>query len=325
MKPKRRFYPDILPPLAVLALIFDSKTAIAGGAEGVMLCLKSVIPSLFPFFVLTPLLIKSLLRHGQGIFRPLARLLRLSPARIPYLIAGFLGGYPVGAKEIRDAYVEKRLSRKDAERLLCFCCNAGPAFLFGICGGLFASRWTPWLLWAIHIFSAILTGLLTPGPCGETPMTASEETSLASAFQGALRAIGSVCGWVILFKVFLAIAEKWALWLLPEPVQILLTGILELTNGCLRLSRIPSEDMRFVMCSGFLSFGGLCVWMQTASVVRPLGIKSYACGKAMQTVLSIALAFLYVKKLFWLIVPVLLPVVFLLRKNNSSFFRKIPV
>ena len=45
----------------MLALILDGRTAIDGARQGIELCLRTVIPSLFPFFVLSILLTSSLL------------------------------------------------------------------------------------------------------------------------------------------------------------------------------------------------------------------------------------------------------------------------
>lgn len=290
MKYRQNLLSALIPLAAVLCLVFDGRTAIAGGNEGVMLCLQSVIPSLFPFFVITPLLIAYIENNSGGLFAKISRLLRISPNQMPYFITSLLSGYPVGAKNIKDGYLSGNLAYDDATRMLCFCNNAGPAFLFGICGGLFQNKGTPWIIWAIHILSAAIIGVMMPGGKKVRVNSPNHKISLMESFQNAIRSISSVCGWVILFKVYLAIAEKWILWLLPDWAKILLIGFMELTNGCLCLYLIPSEDIRFLLCCLFINFGGLCVWMQTLFVIQPLDCKSFVLGKVIQTAIAFVMA-----------------------------------
>ena len=294
MKRKSNVISGMFALAAILCLILDGQTAITGGSDGVALCLQSVIPSLFPFFVITPLLIVSIEKQAEVFLKPFASVLHLSPKQIPYFISGLLGGYPVGAKNIRDGYMSGELSHNEAVRMLSFCCNAGPAFLFGICGGLFQSRWTPWFIWMIHIISSFIIGITIPGSSSGHTNRSDTQITLMQSFQNAIRSIAGVCGWVILFKVYLAIAEKWILWYLPQWLKTALIGFMELTNGCISLYQIPGEDIRFLLCCVFIGFGGVCVWMQTLFVLQPLSAKPYLLGKIWQTIISFLLALLVV-------------------------------
>ena len=51
MDRKHIHFLGISAAVGLLVLIFDSSLAIQGAREGVELCLRTVIPSLFPFFV----------------------------------------------------------------------------------------------------------------------------------------------------------------------------------------------------------------------------------------------------------------------------------
>ena len=78
----------------MLALILDGRTAIDGARQGIELCLRTVIPSLFPFFVLSILLTSSLLGGSLAVLRPLGRLFGMPDGAESLLIPAFLGGYP---------------------------------------------------------------------------------------------------------------------------------------------------------------------------------------------------------------------------------------
>lgn len=275
----------------MLALILDGRTAIDGARQGIELCLRTVIPSLFPFFVLSILLTSSLLGSSLAVLRPLGRLFGMPDGAESLLIPAFLGGYPVGAQNVAAAFRSGQLTKPEAERLLSFCSNAGPAFLFGMAAAMFPRRWIAWALWGIHIVGALFAALLIPGkPAAPVRLTKTSPHSPASALNTAITVMATVCGWVVLFRVLLAFLKRWIFWILPAAVQVAVTGILELSNGCCELLAVTDVSARFCICSGILAFGGLCVTMQAVSVTAGLSLKPYFWGKLLQTLSSLALA-----------------------------------
>lgn len=261
--------------LFLMVMILDSQVAISGAKEGLSLCLSTVIPSLFPFFVMSILLT--------------AGLSGWTAERSAYLLMGFLGGYPVGAQAVSEGCAGGRLSRQDGEKMLAYCSNVGPAFLFGIGSSLFAQRWMCWLLWLIHIFAALLVAAMTPRKkTSATPAAATGRLSLTDAMGRAVRSMAMVCGWIVMFRTIIAFLRHWFLWLLPVNWQLLVTGLLEMTNGCCALAEIPSDGLRMQLFSLFLGFGGVCVVMQTQAVIAGSGLsgKFYFPGKAAQCAIS---------------------------------------
>lgn len=70
----------------------------------------------------------------------------------------------------------------------------------------------------------------------------------------------------------------------------MLSGFLELSNGCVGLSRIGNHGLRFILCSGFLGFGGLCVFMQTRHGATDVDTSLYFPGKVLQCCISMIMA-----------------------------------
>ena len=277
--------------LGMLILILDSKTALLGAREGLSLCIATVIPSLLPFFVLSTLLTAGLTAADTPFLRPLEGFLRMPKGSGALFAIGLLGGYPTGAQAVAECYRNGNLRRTDAERLLPFCSNAGPAFLFGIVAAHFSSAFVPWLLWGILTLSDIATALLLPGD----PTAGSilpRQLTLTQALEQSLKAMARVCGWIILFRVVISFANRWFLWYLPDTWQIFLCGLLEMTIGCTALDHIQLEALRYILCAVLLSFGGVCVTMQTASVTAPLSLRCYVPGKLMQAAFCALLAVL---------------------------------
>ena len=314
MKNKQLFW-GIGSSLAMMVLILDGKTALLGAQQGVQLCLMTVVPSLFPFFFLTNLLTSSLAGVPSRVLRPLGKLFGVPGGTEPLLLAGLLGGYPAGAQCVAESYRAGRISRQDGAFLLTFCNQPGPAFLFGMVAFLFPRRWMVWLLWAIVLLSALVTARFSGGLSERAvALTAKRSRPPLSA---AIRATVAVCGWVVIFRVILAFLSRWLLWLVPAEGQALLTGLLELTNGCLLLGNVPDIRLRFVLAAGLLTFGGLCVGLQTISILDGLSFRNYLIGKLLQTaiVLSLALAATWG---IWLPVAVLFLLFALVQQKRGS-------
>ena len=88
--------------------------------EALALCGRSVVPSLFPFLVLSILLVslgfgELLSPYLAGLMTPLFRLPGCAGSA---LLLGLAGGYPIGAQTAARLYQEGALTRGEAERLL---------------------------------------------------------------------------------------------------------------------------------------------------------------------------------------------------------------
>lgn len=319
----------IFAALGLLMLILDSKTAILGAQDAITLCIGSVIPSLFPFIVLTNLMISGLSAAATPLLRPLGKLLGIPAGAEGLFLAGILGGYPTGAQNIHQAWCRGQLSDSDAQRMLGFCNNAGPAFLFGILAPFFSSAVTLWMLWGIHILSAIITGIFLSGRSdGRIKAVQGCKPSLTASLKRGVVVMGYVCGWVVLFRILFAFCSRWILWIFPIEGQVSIYGFMELAGGCCNLNLVADESIRFIICSAMLAWGGLCVAMQTASVTGKLGLGQYLPGKGMQTIVSIWLSICVVT---WgsnsflptlLVPPALVGIRFALRKKTVAFHGK---
>ena len=289
--------------LCLLALLLFPQDTAQSARDALALCAQTVIPSLFPFFVLSSLLIacgaSALL---SALLAPLMRpLFGLSGAGAAALALGLCGGYPVGARTAAELVESGALSREEGERLLIFCNNAGPGFLLGICGGaVFASPRAGAALYLIHVASALFTGILltrrlpplsAPFSAGAAPhRTVSLSAALPAAVQGALAGILNVCAFVVFFTV----CTRLLLRALPESFVFslpcaLLIGFFELTSG---VTALPPTRAGFLACAALLAWGGLSVHCQTLSALSAsaLSARYYLRAKAAQALLSVILS-----------------------------------
>ena len=115
--------------LCALALCCWPREVSAAVREGLQLCYNVILPSLFPFFILSSLVISLGLAGYLGrLLEPVMRpLFRVGGPCAAVLALGFVGGYPVGARAALTLYEEGQCTKTEAERLLAFCNNSGPA------------------------------------------------------------------------------------------------------------------------------------------------------------------------------------------------------
>ena len=266
----------------LLFLILDSKTVLDGAKDGVALCIEVITPSLLPYFILTNLLTSSI--GGKHTF----------------LAVGLLGGYPAGAQSIHTAYRQNRLTKNQAETLLTYCNHAGPAFIFGIMSHLFSKNYISWIIWAVHLLSALFVFLLFHQKIADNQQQniPAKSYTLTDHLLKSLRSMALVCCWIILFRIALNILDARVLYNTNPYIKTTLAGLLELSNGCYNLRSVPSEQIRFILCSTFIGFGGICVTFQTASVTGDLSIKKYLSAKLIQGIFSTILSFLLSTVLF---------------------------
>ncbi|MGN1095359.1 MAG: hypothetical protein ACI4QR_03115, partial [Eubacteriales bacterium] len=151
--------------LAAFSLAFPE---IAGETafSSLILCAKSIVPSLFLFMVSAKMFIKA---GGAGILsRATAGVLEkafgLSPGGVTAMLLGLISGYPMGAVTANELYLSGELDRREAEDILPFITAASPAFLIGAVGSsMFGSSVYGASLLLSQIFSSLLLIFLTRG------------------------------------------------------------------------------------------------------------------------------------------------------------------
>lgn len=291
--------------------------AASAAKSGLLLCGDLIIPSLFPFFILSTLTVSlgfsSLL--GRLLEPMMQPLFHQNGTGASALVLGFIGGYPVGAKTVCSLYQERFCTREQAQCLLAFCNNSGPAFIIGGAGiAIFQSARAGFVLMAIQILSALLVGMLFRPKKKERlsathPPAPAQGKSVAkcvteSVGQSATATL-NICAYVILFNVMIQLLDSCGALDFCEALlsfshcpaawqKGLLAGILELSNGISALTNTPSA---LIPTAFLLSWGGLSVHCQTLSLLQgcDLNFHSYLLGKLLQACISAALACLFLQ------------------------------
>ena len=252
-----------------ILLLAAPEAAAEGFASGTALCLASVLPALFPFFVVCELLTAA--PPPARLLRPLQRLLGLEAPEAAQAVAlSWLGGYAVSAQLAGRLYGAQRISRRDARRLLLLGCCSGPGFVIGCVGGLLLGR----LQLGVLLYAAQLAANLAATACLDLfsasgrpsrafsaarpapPAPTVQQVSISTAITSAVTSSLSVCGCVVFFRIVGAVILSF----LPLP-PLLLSAALEISAGCADAAARGGQIALYGCCA-VLSLLGLSVWSQ---------------------------------------------------------------
>ena len=288
---------------AILFLIFPGRVSSAA-REALSMCAFSVIPSLFPFMAASRLAVLSGdLNEDNPVFRFVARLFNISTAGVWSVLWGLICGYPTGAKTVCDLLRQKRISEKEALKLLCFTNNAGPAFAVSVVGaGFLRSALYGFIIYISHISASLTAGLMlrnirTEKKARPLPRNGGGIcTALPDARPDAARGLLNVTGIIVFFSAFLEVLKT----VIPAAVfenplfDGIFCGIFEITSGIKLLSSAPvSLKLKLPLITFILSFSGLSVMMQSFSFAGGLNIKKAPCilCKTLSACLSAAICY----------------------------------
>ena len=279
---------SVRPWLTAGAAVFGAlvlaapQAAAAGFASGTALCLQSVLPALFPFFVVCELLTTAPL--PRFLLRPLQKVLGFQSAEAAQaVVLSWVGGYAVCARLAGQLYGAGRISRRDAALLQVLGCCSGPGFVVGCVGGLLLDNVRLGvLLYAAQIganlgagcalFVAASVGAvgenlsmtqnvsdsgkaLSPSRCSGSPL-AEGDKGLPAAISSAVTSSLSVCGCVVFFRVTGAVLRA----VLPLPAAVVGMA-LEVSAGCADWAALGGRAALYGCCA-CLSVLGVSVWAQ---------------------------------------------------------------
>mgnify|MGYP005760153329 FL=1 len=291
------------------AMLIFPQAVFSGAEEGLLLWFQIIFPTLFPFLVVTSLLLSSgglnlITRLFGGLFR---RIFRVTQNGAFAVLAGFLCGYPMGAKVTADLLRAEKISDREARYLISFCNNTSPVFIINfIVWKTFGDErlMLPTLL--ILIGSPVLMSFIfrriylkgrhpfpEPSAALKEKKTRFDFSVLDSCMMNSFEAIVKVGGYIILFSVLLSLLEE-----LSGQKSILMAAApaLEVTNGILLLSSSVSDPgLRYAAVLGLTSFGGLCSAAQTQCMLEGTGLSviPYIIQKLTTAAAASLLSFIY--------------------------------
>ena len=151
--------------LLIIKIVLTPKLCIDSAIIGLNLFINKVFPSLFPFLVITSLMMSY---DGVYIYSKIFGNILCRPLRLPLqctfaLMISILCGYPLGAKYACQLYEKGDIDNKTCQRLINIATNTSPLFAIGAVGtSMLKSSYIGYLLLLVNYISCFIMGLLLP-------------------------------------------------------------------------------------------------------------------------------------------------------------------
>lgn len=281
-----------------------------GASEGLLLWFQIVLPTLLPFVMISNLLIRTnSIFLLSRIFGPFFQKVFCTSSNGSFAVfAGFLCGYPIGAKVTSELLLTDCISKWEGMYLLSFCNNTSPMFIIS------------YVVWQTLqdtslLFPTVIILFSSPILCSflfrniykknfkkKTVPEKTEPSGICFDFEmldfcimDGFETITKIGGYIILFSILLSLFE-----LLPVSsifFQNIVLPMLEITNGIPMLAKSALSDVqKYVLILALTSFGGVCSIAQTKSMIHQCGLSiiPYILEKLVTALVTSLLAFLYI-------------------------------
>lgn len=298
----------IMSVFSLLLILRNAELAISSMSVGIRLCVNTVIPSLFPFMVLSELLVSAnvLSSAGHWLSRPFHALFGIGGESGCAVLLGWLCGFPIGAKSALALCKQGKIDQTELEHVLTFSNIPSSGFLISAVGNaLLQNRTFGILLYGITLFSALLIGIAGRGfrrrqnapPPSSAPRSLLPTASprgircFTEAVTSSALSLLSVCAFVVFFSALLGTLEQLLLPLSLSPAfSAVCFGCFELTGGVAKASLCPSPVAEY-LCAWMSGWSGLSVHFQMMSLCgnQTISFRPYFLAKFAHGILNVLL------------------------------------
>lgn len=303
---KKTFLTLLFIALFLLILLYP-QVSFSYAAAGLTLWFDRMVPTLFPFMILSTLLIRQNLTGSfvSFLYPLFGKIYGIGKNAVYCLFLGFLCGFPMGARTIGELYEAGKITKREASLLLSFCNNIGPVYFIGFVlpvTGLTKKELLPLFLFGmygiplLYGFFVHVSGFLLPKepsvsrqavsyPEQKVPAEAFT-LSLDHAIDSGIHGITTLGGYMIVCNL-LNLFPYWITrhFSLNENglLFMILNCLLEITGG---ISRMGSTAPLYSLI--LLHLGGLSCLLQTKSMIKhtDLSIRAYIVHKVLQALLT---------------------------------------
>lgn len=293
----------------LLLIMRNPEIAVAGVGKGLSLCFSGVIPSLFPFMVISEIVVSGeLIPHlPSRLLAPLRRALGLSDTGCAAVILGLLCGSPVGARCAVLSLSQGKLRVREAERILtCSLCPSS-AFVIGTLGvTLLHDRRLGGIIYLSSLLSALLTGMLfclfegSQATPNDFPTTHAPKPLSASLFTNAVanaaKSVLLISAYVVFFSALMHSLSAVLAGFCPSPaLTACLFSLLELSGGIAAASALESRTLALLLSAFCVGWSGFSVHCQIKAICdgSRISLRPYLFSKLLQGVLCTALTSLF--------------------------------
>lgn len=273
----------ILLALIIIYVFTNSKNITTAIFESYELFLKNIFPSLFPMFIISYILVEIKIPEVLGnIFKkPFYKLFKTKKEASFVFFMSMLTGFPSSAKYIESLMNKNLIDEKDANKILQFTFFSNPLFIINTVGIMFLNNIKlGYIILISHITGNIITGLIFRNYNKKEELreenirqsireliikinTTKFFNVLLNAIKDALSTMILIFGILVTFQIIITMMPK----------STIIKGLIEMTIGLKYTSLITNTNLKLILSTFFLSFGGLCIHTQIMNILNKKRVK----------------------------------------------------
>jgi len=297
-------------------ILSESETIMNAVIYSFDIWVNNLIPSMFPFFVLSEILINyGFVELISELFKPIfQKLFKMNSNAAFIFIMSMLSGFPSNAKYTRQLYMDGKLTDKEATKILMFSHFSNPLFILGTISITFLNSKKLGLIVLIsHYISNIIIGILFRN-YNKTDIIKEKYSFknvilsmhnkrinnnksfgciITNALTNSINTLLLILGVVTTFLIITTIIDNN---FHPDLLtKTFLSGFLEMTQGLKHISLLnTTKEFKTILITSILSFGGLSVHTQILSIISDTKIKykPFLLARLIHVVISSIICFI---------------------------------
>ena len=305
--------------LILISILSSPKEAIDNVLFGINIWVYNVFPSLFPFFIISDLLVNyGFIEFLSEILKNFMRIFGLSGECSFALIGSIVSGFPSGPKYTKQLLDNNLIDEEEANFLIMFTNFSNPLFIIGTVGSILLKNN---LLGIIILISHFLGNFIIGIIFRKKKMIPKEKISvkkainsmnnkrinnknnfiniLSDSIYNTIDILILLLGIIIVFLIITNLITK--IFIFNNELSLLIKGILEMTQGIKYVSNSNLSILfKIIFITFFLSFGGFSVHMQVCSIINGTKIKykNFLIARIIHSIISVILVYiLFIMKL----------------------------
>lgn len=275
---------------------------------------ENIFPSLFPFFVLSSLLIKyGFVELIGNLSKTLMnKFFKINSKCAFIFFMSIISGNPSNAKYTRELYLNGDIDKYEANKILSFSSFTSPLFIVGMVSTLIGSKKAGTIVLICHYLSNIIIGFFLRS---YHPSKKEEKTNLKYAIKKmhekrtsnkenlgqiitnslneSINSLLLILGVITICLIITTIINNNIN--INNTTQSVLNGLIEMTQGLKYLSlENISIKTKATLSAMIISFGGISIHLQTMSILSDTDIKyfPFLLSRIIASLISAFLVFL---------------------------------
>lgn len=324
----KKVFSSIIIMIILLFLVFEvlteSNTILESVDFSINIFINNIFPSLFPFFVLSEILINYGFVELIGeLFKPVMnKLFRINSNCAFIFIMSIISGFPSSAKYTRELYLKGLINEYEATKVLMFSHFSNPLFILGTVSILFLNNKEVGILLLIcHYITNIIIGIIFrnfyPSISEKNSISIKKAILnmhnkrinndknfgqiITNSLLNSINTLLIILGVITMFLVITTIIDNNIN--LNNYNQSILNGFVEMTQGLkyISLLDIPLK-LKCILSTMIISFGGFSIHMQVMSILSDTKIKylPFLTARLLHSIISALLVFILFD--FWVMI-----------------------